>query len=347
MDSEQKPAETPASPDTTAPPAPEQAAPPDALSQASSEADSGSPAETAAGPDMAASSSNGKPPKKPNAIKAFFRRFNVYLLLFLLVMAIAGVLSVVSFLNSKKPAATPDLATQQLTSDALKQLANSDATVGDSGQTLTVQGNAIFSGQVLVRSDLNVAGAIKLGSDLSAQNLTASGTVNLANTQINSLQVANGTTFQGTVTVQHDLNVGGTTAFSGPITAGQITVTRLIMSGNAQLQVPNHIAFPGASPTRTIDGGVLGAAGSASVNGSDTTGTVNINTGTGTSPGCFITLTFNRPFTSTPHVLVTPVESGAGQLQYYVKRTTTTFSICTVNAAPTQQNFAFDYFVTD
>jgi cytoskeletal protein CcmA (bactofilin family) len=345
MEAEQKPPETPASADSETP-APQQAAPPDALGKSEEAASADTPPEAAGGPDLTSSSSD-TPAKKPSGLKAFFKRFNVYLLLFILVVVIAVIVSVLGYLSSKKPPATPDLATQQLTSDALKQLANSDATVGNSGQTLTVQGNAIFAGQVLVRSDLNVAGAIKLGGDLTAQNFTASGNVNLANTQANSLQVASGTTLQGTVTVQHDLNVGGTSVFSGPITAGQVTVTKLIMAGNAQLQVPNHIAFTGASPTRTIDTGVLGAAGSASVDGSDTTGTVNINTGTGTSPGCFIAMTFNRPFTTTPHVLVTPVNSGAGQLQYYVKRSTTGFSICTLNAAPAQQNFAFDYFITD
>jgi cytoskeletal protein CcmA (bactofilin family) len=251
-------------------------------------------------------------------------------------------------LNSKKLPTTPTIATQQLTEDALKQLANSDATVGGSGQTLTVQGNAVFSGQVLVRSDLSVAGDIKLGGTLVAQNLTASGQVNLADTQINSLQVANGTTFQGAVTIQHDLNVGGTSSFSGPITAGQITVTKLIMSGNAQLQVPNHIAFTGASPSRTsIGAGALGAGGSASVNGSDTTGTINVNTGSGTSPGCFITMRFNQPFSSTPHVLISPVGAAAGQAEYYVNRSSSSFSVCTANAAPANQAFAYDYFITD
>lgn len=292
--------------------------------------------------------SDDKPPKQPGGLKRILKRFNVYLLMFILVVVIAGVVSAVTFLNSKKTPTAPSIVNQNLTQDELKQLANSNATVGDTGQTLTVQGNAIFSGQVLIRSDLNVAGAIKLGGDFTAQNLTASGTVNLANTQAQSLQVANNTTLQGTVTVQHDLNVAGAASFSGPVTAGQITVTNLIMSGNAQLRVPNHIAFTGASPSRSaINTSVLGSGGSASINGSDTTGTVNINTGSGTAPGCFVTVTFNRPFTSTPHVVITPIGSGAGQTDYYVNRSTTSMSICTDNAAPAHQNFAFDYFITD
>ena len=324
-------------------PASQQAAPQDALERTNEDLESTAPAETLT-PEAGA---DGKPPKKPSKLKILLKRVNVYLLLFGLVVVVAGVVATVSYLNSKKAPKSPDIATQQLTPEALKQLANSDATIGDTGQTLTVQGNAVFSGQVLIRSNLNVAGTITMGSPLTAPGLTVSGTTNLASTQVNTLQVATGSTFQGTVTVQHDLNVGGVASFNGPITAGQITVTKLIMSGNAQLQVPNHIAFTGASPGRSINPGVLGGGGSASVNGSDTSGTVSINTGNGPSAGCFVTINFNQRFSSTPHVLISPVGSGAGQTQYYVNRSTTQFSICTASPAPSNQAFGFDYFVTD
>lgn len=325
---------------------PEQAAPSDALTKTNEELDEQAKADGTAEPDPSLGP-DGKPPKKLSPLKKFLKRFNVYLLLFLLILTVAAVVSVAGYLNSKKTPKTPTVGTQTLTQDTLKQLANSDATVGDTGQTLTVQGNAIFSGQVLVRSNLNVAGTIQTGQTLSVPGLSVSGTSSLATTQTNTLQVVNGSTFQGTVTIQHDLNVAGTASFSGPVTAGQITVTKLIMSGNSQLQVPNHIAFTGASPGRTINFGVLGAGGSGSINGSDTTGTLNINTGSGTAAGCFMTLTFARAFASTPHVVVTPIGSAAGQTQWYVNRSTTSFSVCTNTPPPGNQAFAYDYFITD
>ncbi len=323
-----------------------QAVPVDALTRTNEELNEEAKASGTAEPDPN-TTPDGKPVKKPNALKKFMKRFNVYLLLFLLVLVVAAVVSIVAFLNSKKAPKSPVISTQTLNADTLKQLANSDATVGDTGQTLTVQGNAIFSGQVLVRSNLNVAGTIQLGSTLSVPSLTVSGQTNLAATQANTLQVASTSTLQGTVTIQHDLNVGGTTSFSGPVTAGQITVTRLIMSGNAQLQVPNHIAFTGVSPSRSLNASVLGAGGSASINGSDTTGTVNVNSGNSPSAGCFITLNFAQKFTSTPHVVITPVGSAAAAAQWYVNRSTTSFSICVNNAYPPNQVFAYDYFITD
>lgn len=324
-------------------PSTDQSAPTDALEKSNEEiaADTTQDARTGG-----SSTPEPEPPKKVSGFKAFMRRFNLYLLLFGLVVVIAAVVSVVSYLNSKKAPDAPTINSQSLTTDTLKQLANSDATVGNSGQTLTVQGNAVFSGQVLIRSDLNVAGTLKVGSEIIAPKLTITGTTNLGATQINGLQVANGSTFQGTVTVQNDLNVGGATAFSGPVTAGQLTVTKLIMSGNASLQVPNHIGFPGASPGRTFNSGVVGSGGSASINGSDTTGTVNINSGNGPTAGCFINLTFNKPYSSTPHVIVTPINAAAGELQWYITRSNNGFSVCSNNAAPANQVFAFDYFIT-
>lgn len=320
---------------------PKQTAPEDALEKSNEELGTSAASETATGADGTASAG-----KKAGGFKKLWKRFNVYLLLFMLLAVIGVAVTVVSYLNSKKAPKTPTIATQTLNADTLKQLANSDATVGDTGQTLTVQGNAIFSGQVLVRSNLNVAGTIQLGGTLSVPGLTVSGTTNLAATQINSLQVATGSTFQGVGTFQNGVNVTGASSFDN-ITASQISVTKLIISGNGQLSVPNHIAFPGASPSRSTNTGVLGVGGSASVDGSDTAGTVNVNTGSSPTSGCFITITFNQKFVNNPHVIVSPVGAAAGQAEYYVNRSTTSFSLCSANAPPANQVFAYDYFVTD
>jgi len=327
-------------------PADEQAMPKDALEKTNEELGQAGASETATNADGTTSEPGAKPAKKQSAIKVFFKRFNLYLLLFLLVVVIAAAVSIVSYLNSKKAPKVPNLTSKNLTQEDLKQLANSDATVGDTGQTLTVQGNAVFSGQVLVRSNLNVAGTIQLGGTFEVPDLVVSHTANLSDTQITSLQVQQGSTFAGLVTIQNGLNVGGSTAFSGPVTVGQLTATHITMSGNGVLEVPNHISFTGASPGRQINPPVLGVGGSASINGSDTTGTININSGSGPIAGCFMSVTFNKPFTSTPHVIVSPVNATAGNLNYYVTRDVNGFSLCTTNAAGANQVFAFDYFIT-
>lgn len=283
--------------------------------------------------------------KKTSPIKRFFRKVNVYILVFGLIVVIAGVITIVNYLNSQKIEPQPTIGTQSLTEDALKQLNNTDATVGGASQTLTIQGNAVIAGQTLMRGNLNVAGNFQTGGSIQGPNLTVSGTSNLGTAQINSLQVAQNTAVQGSTTLR-DLNVSGASSFSGAITASQLTVSRLTLSGNAILQIPNHISFTGPSPNRSINAGVLGSGGSLSINGSDTTGTININTGGSPTAGCWARINFAQSFATAPHVIISPVGSAAGQTQYYVDRTNSGFSICTVNAAPANQVFAFDYFVT-
>jgi len=319
-------------------------APADALSRTPEDLETEHAEKVAASVDPNAAPKPGE--KKISPIKKFFKKVNVYFLIFLLIVVIAGAIAAVNFLNSQKEAPEPNIATQELTSDALKQLANTDATVGDTSKTLTIQGNAIISGQTLMRGNLNVAGNIQAGGSLTSPSLTISGTSNLGTAQINSLQVAQNTAIQGSTTLR-DLNVAGAASFSGAVTAAEINVTKLVLSGNAVLQVPNHIAFTGSTPSRTVNTSVLGSGGSASISGSDTSGTININTGSNTTPGCFARIIFQQPYTNQPHVIVSPVGIGAGQTQFYVERNNTGFNICSSNTPPSNLLFSYDYFVTN
>ncbi len=319
----------------------DQSAPADALSRTPEDLETEQAEQAAA----AASATTDKPAeKKISPIKKFFRKVNLYFLIFVLMVVTAGIITIVNYLNSQKPAPVPTIGTQALTTDALKQLANTDASVGNTSQTLTIQGNAIIAGQTLARGNLNVAGNFQSGGSIQGPSLTISGTSNLGTAQINSLQVATNTAIQGSTTLR-DLNVAGTSTFSGAVTASQITVSRLILSGNAVLQIPNHLSFTGPSPSRTINAGVLGSGGSASVSGSDTAGVVNISTGSNTTAGCFARINFQQAFTGQPRVIISPVGNAAGRTEYYVDRNTSGFSICTSSPAPTNQAFAFDYFV--
>ena len=332
---------TPPADDSQAPKVEESQAPADALSRTPDDLQQEQAATAAANPTPA-----GPAEKKVSPIKRILKKINIYLLIFILIVVVAGAIAVVNYLNSQKAPVEPTIASQELTEEALKDLANTDASVGGAAQTLTIQGNAIIAGQTLMRGNLNVAGNIQSGGSIQGPTLTISGTSNLGDAQINTLQVASNAAVQGTTTLR-DLNVSGASSFSGAVTASQITVTRLILSGNATLQVPNHISFTGASPSRTANGGVLGTGGSSSINGSDTTGTVSINTGNNPAPGCFVRINFQQNFTNQAHVIISPVGVAAGSVDYYVDRNNSGFSICSANTAPANQAFAFDYFVTN
>ena len=332
----------PSATDSQTPKSEESSAPVDALSRTPEDLQDEQAATAAANPTPETQPGE----KKVSPIKKLLKKINIYLLGFILIVIVAGAITVVNYLNSQKAPVAPTIASQELTQDALKDLANTDASVGGAAQTLTIQGNAIIAGQTLLRGNLNVAGNIQSGGSIQGPTLTISGAANLGDAQINTLQVASNAAVQGSTTLR-DLNVSGTTSFSGPVTASQITVTRLILSGNATLQVPNHISFTGASPNRTANGAVLGNGGTASINGSDTTGTVSINTGNNPTAGCMVRVNFQQSFSNAAHVLISPVSAGAGSIGYYVDRNNSGFSICSNNAPGANQAFAFDYFVTN
>lgn len=322
----------------------EQDAPADALSMTPDELEEQRAEQAASDTDLSGLDEPAE--KKLSPFKKLLRKVNVYALAMGLIFVAGGTFAAVNFFNSQKAPTEAGIASQSLSEDALKQLANTDTTVGNNSQTLTIQGNAVISGQTLTRGDLNVAGNLQTGGSIQGPSLTISGAVNLGDTQANNLQVATNLAVQGTTTVR-DLNVAGASTFSGNLTASQLTVTRLVLSGNASLEIPNHIRFSGPSPNRTFNTGILGNGGSASVNGSDTSGTINVNSGNNPTSGCFMRVIFSQGFSNSPHVIVSPVGAGAGQMQYYVERNNAGFNLCSANPAPANQAFAFDYFVTN
>jgi hypothetical protein len=115
---------------------------------------------------------------------------------------------------------------------------------------------------------------------------------------------------------------------------------------NSDLTLTHHIVAGGGTPGRS-PGSALGGGGSVTVGGSDTAGTVTINTGNAPASGCFVTVNFTQKYNSTPHVLITPVGSAAGGIAYYINRATSSFSICDATNPPSGSSFAFDYFVID
>ena len=271
------------------------------------------------------------------------RRFaflNVYLLIFLLVLLIAAVASIIAYNSSKRTASDTAISSQALDQKALEQLANTDTNVGSSAQILNVQSNAVFAGKVLVRDTLEVAGQLQVGGSLSLAELNISGNGSIGK----DLAVAGDTALQGVLTVQKNLNVTGNGNFGGTVSAKQLTVGSLQLNGDLNLN--HHVTAGGSSPGRS-NGPALGSGGTASLGGSDTSGSITINTGGSPAAGCFITVTFASKFNSTPHVLITPVGSAAAGLSYYINRSTSNFSICSTNAAPGNTTFGFDYFILD
>lgn len=179
---------------------------------------------------------------------------------------------------------------------------------------------------------------------MSLPGITVSGNSSFDEVNINSLQIAGNTTIQQQLTVQGNLAVNGSATFGGTLSAQKLSIQNLAVNGD--LQFSGHIDAGGGSPGRS-NGSALGSGGTSSVSGTDTAGTVNINTGGGPGAGCFATISFNKAYNITPHVVITPVGSSAASLNYYINRSAKSFSICTKNNPPAGKNFAFDYIVID
>jgi hypothetical protein len=283
-------------------------------------------------------------PQPPSKFKRFRKRFSIYFLLFIFLLLLAAIIMLIAYQQNRHATNSNDLKTQELSASALQRLASGDVSVGNNKTILKVQSSTIFGGQVLVKQSLEVAGNLRIGGTTALNDLTAAGTSQFGQVSINkNLSVAGNTALQG-ATVAKSLQVGGGGTFSGPLSAPQITTGSLQLNGN--LVLTHHIQVGGSRPGGSR-GSAVGSGGSVSVSGSDTAGAVNINTGSGTSAGCFVTVTFATRYNSTPNVLITPVGSSAGSLSYYINRSTTNFSICVASPAPTGRSFGFDYFVVE
>ena len=285
-------------------------------------------------------------PKKSfgKKIQGLITHVNIYVLLFLFIIVLAIGLVLVGIQRNKKTAAPTTVNTQTLNADELKELTADEQKVGDPKSTLAIESNAIFSGKVLIRDSLDVAGTIKVGSSLSLPGISVSGDSSFEQINANSLNITGNTQIQGQLNIQKGITSSAGATFGGPLSAPQLTVQSLQISGD--LQITRHIDAGGGTPGKS-DGSALGSGGTVSVSGTDTAGTITINTGGGPGAGCFVTVSFVQRFSNTPHVVITPVGSSAAALNYYISRTNSNFSVCTTNAPGGGQSFSFDYIAID
>ncbi len=82
-----------------------------------------------------------------------------------------------------------------------------------------------------------------------------------------------------------------------------------------------------------------------SISGTDTAGSLAINTGSSPPAGLLVSVVFTQKFAATPHVVISPIGSAAGSIQYYVNRDVNGFSVGTASPPPAGANFGFDYIV--
>ena len=280
---------------------------------------------------------------KKKSVSGILQKINIYLLIFGLVVIIGIAVTVIAFIKTPSTPTSSNIKPQNLSASQLQLLASGSTTIGASDQVLNIEPNTIFSGQVLIRKDLDVAGNINVSQAVNLGSVTVTGVANLGQVQAGKLAVSGNAAIAGQVAINNTLAVSGAASFGGTVTANQLTVQNLDLSGD--LTISEHILVSGATPTASSDDSVLGNGGTVSISGTDTAGSVIVNSGSSPGTGCFMTITFTHKFSSSPSIIITPVGSGAGGLAYYITRTASNFSICSNSAPAASISFGFDYIV--
>lgn len=271
---------------------------------------------------------------------------NPYLVLFILVIIVGLVIAyIVNRVNEDNDPSNLNFEGSELDQAALDDLLKAEQNIGTVDQTLTVAANAIFNGKILVKSDLDVAGSIRVGGPLNLPGITVAGTSDFDDVNINNnLSILGSASIQQSLTVQGGANISGNVSVGGTVSAGTISADKFEFTGD--LNLTRHIDTGGSSTT-AVSGTAVGSGGTVSVSGNDIAGTVTINTGGGPPAGIMVRINFSRGYNNTPSVHITPVGSATAGLIYYVDRTTSNFSIGTINAPSGATTYRFDYFVTE
>jgi cytoskeletal protein CcmA (bactofilin family) len=268
---------------------------------------------------------------------------NIYLILFFFIVVIAAMITYIGIRNNAKLDDKGKIDSQDLTSQAVDDISANNTQIGDPKQTLTVASNSIFNGKVLFRDSIDVAGTIKVGGALSLPGITVSGNSSFESVTIsNSLAIAGDTNISGSLVVQKSLTVSGGASFGGAISASQLNIDRLTL--NQDILLNRHIKTGGGVPGIST-GVAAGGGGTSSISGSDIAGTITVNVGGSPGTGVLANVNFVNSYDSEPHIVITPVGSVAGNLNWFIVRTGTGFTVNTNNAPAGSSSFSFDYVV--
>jgi len=272
-------------------------------------------------------------------------------------------------IHSQSKDASPPEGQVTVSQDALDKLGVNRDPLANSGIVLTVTPNTQFKGKVVIGGDVSVAGQFRLNSKFSASDASFT-QLEAGNTALSQLNV-NGDTTISNLALRNDLAVTGTTRLQGPVTLSQLltinnganisgnltvgsSITSSVISAStltavSTLTIGGHVVTAGNAPVITAQGGssVLGSNGSVSVSGNDAAGTIAFNVGVGASSGGLIaSIAFHTSYTTTPHVVVTPIGNVGA---FYIARDGNGFSVFVVGppklSALSPGGYAFDYII--
>jgi hypothetical protein len=263
------------------------------------------------------------------------------------VLFIGSVLGYFYSISTKKTAAPTKTQVQTLSLEDIKKLTDVSTSLGNSNQTLNIGADSLFRGKLDVAGDLSVGGHFNANGPVTLSELNISGTTALSGLNVGSnLTVSGLTTLLHGLTVSQLLSVNGGLNVSGTASVNALnaqTISTQTISIAGPLTI-GHLRTQGVTPGVSA-GGAVGGGGTVSISGNDTSGTVNVNTGGGTSAGILASITFRAGFSGGVHVLLTPLTGSSAATPVYVTRSSGGFQIRTDTPPPAGSVMAFDYFV--
>jgi len=148
-----------------------------------------------------------------------------------------------------------------------------------------------------------------------------------------------------TLNLSDGLTVGGDASFHGNVFFYKlVTFTEKTLFNN-DVTFAAHIATDGAAPAYSLEAGAGDTIATASLDGNDSSGSINLTAGNNTTSGKIISVTFNKPFAKAPRVILSAGNDQTANAKYYVQSTATGFTIYVIDPLASGANLQFSYFV--
>jgi hypothetical protein len=173
---------------------------------------------------------------------------------------------------------------------------------------------------------------VQNGGGASLTDLSASGDTTLANLNVSGPTTLNSLNVTNNASIQDDLSVGGSLTVTG-----LTTVTNLVVNG--------HIVTGGGQPTPQAQT-AAGTGATVTVSGTDTIGTITINTGSHPTAGSIADILFSQAYGAAPHVILSPSNNNAAGLRYFKGNTTTNdFMFNVIDTPAANTTYQYDYII--
>jgi hypothetical protein len=268
--------------------------------------------------------------------------------LFIFLVCVGSVVGYYYAQSKKAPAKTNSPTVANLTPAEINKLSEIGSSLGNNGQVLNIGADTIFRNKIDVSGDLSVGGHFNANGPVTLSELNISGT-----TALSGLNVGSNMTVSGIASFQKGINVTGLAAVNGNLSVSGATSVNALNASTISVQTIaitgpltiSHLRTQGPAPAIGA-GTAVGGGGTVSVSGNDAAGTVNINTGSTPPAGVLATITFRAAYSSTVHVLLTPLSGAAAGTPAYVTRSGGAFQIHTDSPPPAGSSLSYDYFVT-